>query len=101
MSVTPDDVRRIAALARLGVDAARAEALAQELSGILGHMEVLRAVPLDDASANGALDGGRLRDDAGPSVALANPIDAFAPAIHDRFFVVPRLSSHEGGGHEA
>ena len=99
MSVTPDDVRRIAALARLGVDGGRADALANELSGILAHMEVLRAVPLDEASGIASRDGARLRDDAGPSVPLAAPIEDFAPAVHDRFFVVPRLSSHEGEGH--
>ena len=41
MAVTREDVLHIAELARLGVDAARADELTKELSAILAHMEVL------------------------------------------------------------
>ena len=38
MAVTPDDVRHIAELARLGIDDARIPSLVDQLNGILGHM---------------------------------------------------------------
>ena len=41
MAVTLDDVRRIAALARLSVPDERAAALVAELNTILEHMDVL------------------------------------------------------------
>ena len=44
MSVTNDDVRHIAALARLGLEPDRVALLATELNGILAHMDVLAGV---------------------------------------------------------
>ena len=50
MAVTFDDVRHIAALARLGIPDDRLPVLAKELSGILGHMDVLQSVNVDSGS---------------------------------------------------
>ena len=44
MAVTIEDVRHIAELSRLGLDAERARALVAELNTILGHMEALSKV---------------------------------------------------------
>jgi aspartyl-tRNA(Asn)/glutamyl-tRNA(Gln) amidotransferase subunit C len=97
MAVTIDDVRHMAQLARLGLDPGRAPALVAELNTILGHMQVLSKVPtagVDPTIGVGA-SGTPLRADAGPPPALASPPAAFAPAVREGFFVVPRLATHE------
>ena len=98
MSVSAADVRRVAALARLGLDDARVESLVAELNGILAHMAVLgaaarEAAPDDDAPPTPSA----LRPDEGPAVPLARPPAAFAPDVRDGFVAVPRLASHAGG----
>jgi aspartyl-tRNA(Asn)/glutamyl-tRNA(Gln) amidotransferase subunit C len=97
MAVTREDVLHIAELARLGIDAARAEELTQELSAILAHMEILSQV--DTASvptAAGVGAGGTpLRPDVGVPPLMKGTLESFAPAMRDGFFIVPRLSTHE------
>lgn len=96
MAVTLDDVRHIAALARLGLDDQRAEALVAELNTILKHMDVLSQVDTSrvDAAA-GNIEGMPLRPDVGPPIALERAREDFAPTMRDGFFLVPRLSTHE------
>ena len=97
MSVTDAEVRHVAALARLGLDAGQLPTIAAELNGILAHMEVLSKV---DTSALGAVTGvgtagTPLRVDGGNQIPLARPREAFAPAMRDGFLIVPRLATHE------
>jgi aspartyl-tRNA(Asn)/glutamyl-tRNA(Gln) amidotransferase subunit C len=97
MAVTIDDVRHIAALARLGLSDERAQALVAELNTILAHMDVLAQVKtdgLEEVAGVGAA-GAPLRADSGPPIPLERPIDTFAPAFRDGFFLVPRLATHE------
>jgi aspartyl-tRNA(Asn)/glutamyl-tRNA(Gln) amidotransferase subunit C len=97
MAVTIDDVRHIAELARLGLDAERARALVAELNPILGHMDALSKVDtagVEETVGVGA-SGTPLRADVGAPPKLARTPDSFAPAMRDGFFVVPRLSTHE------
>lgn len=94
MSVTPDDVRHVAALARLGVAETQLPSLVAELNGILGHMEVLQQVDISTVPMTPADGAAPLRDDARPSVALQRAREAFAPATRDGFFLVPRLATH-------
>jgi aspartyl-tRNA(Asn)/glutamyl-tRNA(Gln) amidotransferase subunit C len=100
VAVSHDDVRRIAALARIAVPDDRLDDLARELNGILEHMGALSAVT--DTSAHAAAEqaapGMRLAADAGPPVAMSVRPDAFAPQSRDGFFLVPRLSTHETAG---
>jgi aspartyl-tRNA(Asn)/glutamyl-tRNA(Gln) amidotransferase subunit C len=103
MAVTFDDVRHIAALARLGVDESRLPALAEELSKILSHMNVLEladtaGVEPGDSGRWGGASAMPLRDDSGTQYPLARPRDAFAPVMRDGFFLVPRLATHEDAG---
>lgn len=99
MSVTPDDVRHIAALARLAIPSDRLPSLAAELSGILGHMDALRAVEGQGAYAasEAARTGMPLRDDQVAPVRLQHPRERFAPAMREGFFTVPRLATHDDG----
>lgn len=103
MSVSNDDVRHIAALARLGLEPDRVALLASELNGILAHMDVLAAVDTSaiDLHARTEGEGMPLRADAGPSVPLTRSRDAFAPETRDGFFLVPRLSTHEDASEES
>jgi aspartyl-tRNA(Asn)/glutamyl-tRNA(Gln) amidotransferase subunit C len=98
MAVSLDDVRHIAALARLGLSAERAQSLTAELNTILGHMDALAKVDTSTVSA-GAEDvaGMPLREDALPPDELRRRPDAFAPSTRDGFFLVPRLATHETG----
>ena len=97
MSVTLEDVRHIAALARLGLSEARAQTLVAELNTILRHMEVLTKVDtegLEEVAGIGAA-GLALRPDAGPPLPLRRDREDFAPRMRDGFFLVPRLATHE------
>jgi aspartyl-tRNA(Asn)/glutamyl-tRNA(Gln) amidotransferase subunit C len=97
VAVTIDDVRHVAALARLGLDDARAAALAEEMNTILRHMDVLAAVDtggVDEAVAVGA-GGMPLRPDDVAPIPLSRSLDSFAPVVRDGFLLVPRLSTHE------
>ena len=97
MAVSLDDVRHVAALARLGLTDDRAQALVAELNTILEHMEVLSKVDTDGVEPVAGIGaaGTPLRPDAGPPMALDRDIGAFAPRAVDGFFLVPRLSTHE------
>jgi aspartyl-tRNA(Asn)/glutamyl-tRNA(Gln) amidotransferase subunit C len=96
-AVTIEDVRHVAALARLGLTEERARELTRDLNTILEHMEVLSRVDtqgVEEAAGIGAA-GMRLRQDHGPAIPLAESPEAFAPEMRDGFFIVPRLSTHE------
>lgn len=90
----------IASLARLGVPEEQVPALVAELNTILGHMAVLAAA--DVARAEPAAAAGELplplREDRGPQLPLARPLDQIAPVWRDGFFLVPRLATHEDPG---
>ncbi len=96
MSVSRDDVRRIAALARIGVPDERLDALVHELDGILAHMDVLSRIeaPADLPEAASM----PLAPDEPGSVPLDRPRETLAPEMRDGFFLVPRLASHDGAG---
>ncbi|MBI1808797.1 MAG: Asp-tRNA(Asn)/Glu-tRNA(Gln) amidotransferase subunit GatC [Gemmatimonadetes bacterium] len=99
MSVSRDDVRRVAELARVDVPDARLDALVQELNGILTHMEALRTADTREVdAAPDARAGMPLRPDAGPPVPLEHERSAMAPAMRDGFFLVPRLATHDAAG---
>jgi aspartyl-tRNA(Asn)/glutamyl-tRNA(Gln) amidotransferase subunit C len=97
VAVTIDDVRHIASLARLGLTAERTAKLVDEMNTILGHMDELSKV--DTAGVQEAIGVGArglpVREDGGAPIPLARSLDAFAPALRDNFFLVPRLSTHE------
>lgn len=100
MSITRDDVKHVASLARLAMTDERAEQFTAQLNTILGHMSVLARVDtgrLEPVTGVGA-EAAPLQDDHGPSVKLDRPIEEIAPNTRDGFFLVPRLSTHEAAG---
>jgi aspartyl-tRNA(Asn)/glutamyl-tRNA(Gln) amidotransferase subunit C len=97
VAVTPEDVKHVAALARLGITDERAAEFTVQLNTILGHMDVLAKVDtekLEPVIGVGA-SGMPLRNDKGPSVPMDRPLDEIGPAMRDGFFLVPRLDTHE------
>jgi aspartyl-tRNA(Asn)/glutamyl-tRNA(Gln) amidotransferase subunit C len=97
MGVTIDDVRHVAALARLGVSDHRAQALVGELNVILDHVAQLKDADTSQLEAVGGIgaSGMELRPDDAPPVPLTRPMQDFAPSMRDGFLLVPRLSTHE------
>lgn len=97
MPVTREDVLHIAELARLGVDAARADELTKELSAILAHMDVLSQVDAASVPTTAGVGAGGtpLRPDVGVSPLMKGTLESFAPSMRDGFFIVPRLATHE------
>lgn len=95
MSVSDDEVRHVASLARLRFDEERVRSLAGELNRILEHMDVLQQVDIRGASLDPeATLGLRFREDVPDPIALHRDREAFAPSMRDGFFLVPRLSTH-------
>jgi aspartyl-tRNA(Asn)/glutamyl-tRNA(Gln) amidotransferase subunit C len=97
VSVTEAEVRHVADLARLALDAETIPTIAAELNGILAHMEVLSKVNTGDAVAVAGVGaaGTPLRVDGGNQIPLARPREAFSPAMRDGFLLVPRLATHD------
>jgi aspartyl-tRNA(Asn)/glutamyl-tRNA(Gln) amidotransferase subunit C len=97
MSVSREDVLRIAQLAELDVDEDTLPELAEQMSRILDYVAQLSAVP-----ANGALkafvpgpDAIRFRPDEVNPPPLAFGPAQFAPAFKEGFFLVPKLDQFE------
>lgn len=101
MALTPDDVSRIAHLARLELDDAEAGAMLAQLNGFFRIVEQMSAVdtrgvePLYTPLAALHEVASRLRDDA--VTAMAGGVDerarnqASAPAVQDGLYLVPRV----------
>lgn len=124
-TVSVSEVQRIAALARLRLDAVEAERMARDMSSILEHMAALAAADTgvereddergdekgDDKTADAKGD-----DETGDEAAAATndplaarrrpmapdplkrPLEQFAPDWRDDLFVVPRLPAVQGRG---
>ena len=97
MSVSREEVLRIAQLAELDVDEEALSALAEQMSRILDYAAQLSAVP-----ANETLrvfvpgpDAIRFRADEVTPSQLAFGPDKFAPNFKEGFFVVPKLGHFE------
>ena len=92
MSVTKDDVKKVARLSRIAVDDARLETMAGELNGILGWIEQLNEVDVDGVEPMTAVVDSVLamRADVVTDGDKADQVLANAPKAEDGFFVVPK-----------
>lgn len=92
MSVTKDDVRKVARLSRIAVKEARLETLAGELNGILGWIEQLNEVDVDGVEPMTSVVEASLpmRKDVVNDGDKRDQVLANAPKSEDGFFVVPR-----------
>jgi len=100
VAIGPDDVRHVAALARLAVPESQLRELVLQLNGILSHMDALAKVKTTGVmGAAGVGDAAMpLRADIGPPIPLTRPVGSFAPQSRDGFLLVPRLATHETAG---
>ena len=95
MSLTPEEIERVAQLAALAVERESLPALAEQIGRILEYVSQLEAVP--DLGEQPAIDypGPRppLRDDVPHRTPLAVPLEQIAPLFRDGLFLVPRLGA--------
>lgn len=93
MSVDSKTVRKIASLARIAVSDAEAEALAPELSKILGLVEQLGEVDTSGVAPLAAVISNhlRLRDDVVTDGDIRDQILKNAPQAEHGFFAVPKV----------
>lgn len=98
MAVTEADVRKIASLARLRIADDQLPALAQQMNGILGHMDVLTNVDTTSVAPTAGIgaDGMPLRDDVVAPIKMQSTAEALTAETRDGFILVPRLASHGG-----
>ena len=93
MSVTPEQVRHIARLARIAMSDEEIAALAPELNNILGWVEQLGEVDTEGVEPLTAVIDQklRLRDDLVNDGNCRDAVLANAPAAEHGFFAVPKV----------
>jgi aspartyl-tRNA(Asn)/glutamyl-tRNA(Gln) amidotransferase subunit C len=93
VAITRDDVRRVAALARLRLEPAEEERLATDLDRILDAFATLRALDTTGIEPARALVGATtpLRDDVVTNPPATDELLATAPAREGRYFRVPKI----------
>ena len=92
MTVTREDVRHIASLARLELSEEEVDRFTRQLDAILGHAADLATADRGDAPTSPSEQRTMpLAGDAPGSDALRLPVEALSPAFRDGFFTVPRL----------
>ncbi|MEM1146387.1 MAG: Asp-tRNA(Asn)/Glu-tRNA(Gln) amidotransferase subunit GatC [Pseudomonadota bacterium] len=92
MSVTKDDVRKVARLSRIAVPEDKLEPLADELNGILDWIEQLNEVDIDGVEPMTSVVEATLpmREDVVTDGNIQDQILANAPKSDEGFFVVPK-----------
>ena len=93
MAITRDEVRRVAALARLRLSPAEEERLTTDLDHILDSFARLRTLDTTGVSPARALAEPTtpLRDDVATNPEAADDLLANAPAPEGRYFRVPKI----------
>ena len=93
MSLTPEEVKKIAFLARLAIKEENIGQYSQDLSGILDLVEQMEAANVDDiepmAHPQDAMQ--RLRKDAVTEINQRDKLMKNAPATEDGLFLVPKV----------
>ncbi|MBU0751619.1 MAG: Asp-tRNA(Asn)/Glu-tRNA(Gln) amidotransferase subunit GatC [Gammaproteobacteria bacterium] len=93
MSLTLDDVRRIARLARLEISAAEADKTRDQLNGILSFIEQLQSVDTTgiEPMAHAVDVVQRLRPDVATEPDRRETFQAVAPETEAGLYLVPRV----------
>lgn len=97
MTLTPDDVDHVAALARLGLDAGERRRLGAELEAILEHISRLQQVDTSDVAETAQVGGlvNVMRDDVpGPSLGAEQAMRN-APVSDGHHFVVGAIQGQD------
>jgi aspartyl-tRNA(Asn)/glutamyl-tRNA(Gln) amidotransferase subunit C len=93
MSLTIDDVEKIAHLARLDMQPNDAASLQQDLSNILNLVEQMNAVDTQNVQpmAHPLSMSQRLREDAATEQNQRDDYQAISPAVEKGLFLVPKV----------
>jgi len=93
MSLTLNDVKRIAHLARIEVQDSEAEACLGQLSGILGLIEEMQSVNTDgiEPMSHSQDVSQRLREDAVTEADQRALFQSVAPAVENGLYLVPKV----------
>ena len=93
MSLSPDDVRRIARLARIALQPAESAAVAERLNGVLAMVEQIRRVDTAGiepmAHAQDVVQP--LREDSVTETDQRERYQAVAPAVEEGLYLVPKV----------
>jgi len=93
MALSPEEVKKIAFLARLSIQEENIEQYSEDLSGILDLVEQMNAANVDDiepmAHPQDAMQ--RLRDDTVTEVDQREKLMSNAPLQQDGLFLVPKV----------
>jgi aspartyl-tRNA(Asn)/glutamyl-tRNA(Gln) amidotransferase subunit C len=102
MSVSREEVLRIAQLAEMEIDEAQRADLADQLSRIIDYVAQLNAVQASEQLKPfiAGPDTSRFRPDEVKPMPLARPLADLAPVFKDGFFVVPRLGQFDDAAAE-
>jgi aspartyl-tRNA(Asn)/glutamyl-tRNA(Gln) amidotransferase subunit C len=103
MSVTREEVLRIAQLAELHVDEDQLPALVEQMSRIIDFVAQLSQLPAADTVKPflAGPDAARFRSDEVKPIPLARPPADTAPAFKEGYFLVPKLEQFEQGNGRA
>lgn len=93
MSLTTDDVKRIAHLARIEIGEDEAQATLDKLSGILGLIEEMQAVDTGGITPMSHSQDivQRLREDAVTETDQRTLFQSIAPAVEEGLYLVPKV----------
>jgi aspartyl-tRNA(Asn)/glutamyl-tRNA(Gln) amidotransferase subunit C len=93
MSLTQDDVKRIASLARIEIDDAQAQAAQAQLNSIFDLIASMQAVDTSGIApmAHAQEVYQRLRDDVVTESDRHAAFQAVAPAVENGLYLVPRV----------
>ncbi len=93
MSLTGDQVRHIASLARLELEAEEFDDVVGKLSRIVDFVDRLQAAETDDVlpMAHPLDQVQRLRPDRVTEIVDRDAVQANAPAVRDGFYLVPKV----------
>ena len=97
MSLTPDQLQRIALLARIDVAPGEAPGVTERLNQVLGLIDQLQAVdtrgiePMSHALDTRQAVQQRLRADAVTEPDLRGEFQAVAPAVEQGLYLVPKV----------
>jgi len=93
MSLTPDDVRRLARLARIAIEPAEETAVLERLNRVLGLIEEMRAVDTRgiEPMAHVVDTAQRLRPDEVRETDQRALYQSVAPAVEEGLYLVPKV----------
>ncbi len=99
MNMTPEEVRKIAKLARLSLSDDQVAAFGPQMTAILGHMDTLRTLDLNSVEPLTHIGDSVNRlapDEPGPTLATGQLMD-MAPDKVAPFVKVPKVLGDGGG----